>query len=182
MVKLRDVLYIPDFPHCIFSVESATTFGSTVIFSENRNELIGPNGTVFPLSRISDCITSVNWQLIQSVQRISKHGTVFLAIVIQLTFRKWKALCGQTKFHCETSVMAKQPNVRNRNPDVRATEPFELVHTDLSGPIDPIAKDGFRYAIVFTDHYSSNMFTYFLSQMLLVQQRRFWPISPHMEK
>ena len=35
---------------------------------------------------------------------------------------------------------------------------------DLSGPIDPIAKDGFRYAIVFTDHYSSNILTYFLRE------------------
>ena len=68
----------------------------------------------------------------------------------------------QSKFDCETCVMAKQPNTRNRKPDVRASEPFDLIHTDLSGPIDPIAKDGFKYAIVFTDDYSGTMFIYFL--------------------
>ena len=37
--------------------------------------------------------------------------------------------------------MAKQPNVRNCTPDVRAKEPLELIHNDLSCPIDPIGKD-----------------------------------------
>ncbi len=53
-------------------------------------------------------------------------------------------------FDCETCTLSKQTNVRNRDPDVIAEEPFQLVHTDLAGPIDPIAKDGFRYAIIFT--------------------------------
>lgn len=56
-------------------------------------------------------------------------------------------------------MRAKQPKVRNRTPDVRAKEPFELIHTDISGPIDPIAKDGFKYAIIFTDDCSDDMFT-----------------------
>ena len=61
-------------------------------------------------------------------------------------------------------MRAKQPKVRNRTPDVRAKEPFELIHTDISGPIDPIAKDGFKYAIVFTDDNSGNLLTYFLKK------------------
>eukprot|EP00794_Sanderia_malayensis_P001264 gene1264-1394_t len=69
-----------------------------------------------------------------------------------------------TKFNCETCVLTEQLNTRNRNPDVRATEPFELIHIDLSGPINPVAKDGFKYAIVFTDDYSGSMFTYFLKK------------------
>ena len=67
-------------------------------------------------------------------------------------------------FECETCVLAKEHNFRNRKPDVRATEPFELEHTNLSGPIDPIAQDGFKYAIVFTDDYSGSMFTYFIKE------------------
>ena len=69
-----------------------------------------------------------------------------------------------SKFECKTCVLAKQPESRNRKPDVRATEPFELVHTDLAGPLDPIAKDGFKYAIVFTDDFPGNIFTYFLKE------------------
>ena len=28
------------------------------------------------------------------------------------------------------------------------TYPFELVHTDLAGAIDPVAKDSFRYVLL----------------------------------
>lgn len=170
-VKLRNVLYIPDFPHCIFSVKSATTFGSTVIFSENRNELIAPNGTVFPFVEdkrlyylCKSAVSSKRSESLQTWHRILGHCNTADISKMESVVQGMKITGGQTKFDCETCVMAKQPNVRNRDPDVRATEPFELVHTDLSGPIDPIAKDGFRYAIVFTDDYSSNMFTYFLRE------------------
>ena len=65
---------------------------------------------------------------------------------------------------CQTCILSKQINTRNRGADVRATESFELVHTDLASPIDPIAKDGFRYVIIFVDDYSGCTFTYFLKE------------------
>ena len=40
--------------------------------------------------------------------------------------------------------------------------PLELVHTDLAGPIGPTSREGFRYAIIFTDDYSGVAFVYFL--------------------
>ena len=42
-----------------------------------------------------------------------------------------------SKFDCETCTLAKQLNTQNRQPDARGTYPFELVHTNLAGPIDP---------------------------------------------
>ena len=67
-------------------------------------------------------------------------------------------------FDCETCILSKQTNTHNREPDVRATKAFELVHTDLAGPINPVAKDGFKYAIIFVDDYSGCTFTYFLKE------------------
>lgn len=37
-----------------------------------------------------------------------------------------------------------------------------MVHTDLAGPIDPLSKDGHKYALSFIDDYSSAIFIYFL--------------------
>ena len=65
-------------------------------------------------------------------------------------------------FNCETCILAKQTNTRNHQPDPRATKPFELIHTDLAGPIEPVAKDGYKYAIIFTDDFSGCLSTYFL--------------------
>ena len=53
---------------------------------------------------------------------------------------------------------------RNRSPDERSKKPFECIHTDIAGPIEPAAKDGFRYAINFVDDYSGITLIYFLKQ------------------
>ena len=73
-------------------------------------------------------------------------------------------ITNQGTFDCEVCTLAKQCNTRSRESDVRATKPFELVHTDLAGPIEPAAKEGFRYAMIFTDDYSGCLFTYFLKE------------------
>ena len=61
-------------------------------------------------------------------------------------------------------ILSKMTNTRNREPDIRPTEPFELIHTDLAGPTDPAAKDGFKYARIFIDDYSGCCFTFFLKE------------------
>ena len=66
--------------------------------------------------------------------------------------------------HCSSCILGKQTKTRSRKPDPRSEIPIEFVHSDLSGPIDPVAKDGFKYAISFTDDYSSAIFIYFLKQ------------------
>ena len=68
----------------------------------------------------------------------------------------------KSDFHCETCILAKQTNIPNPDADIRAIKPFELVHTDLAGPVDPVAKDGFRYAMIFVDDFSGCSYTYFL--------------------
>ena len=69
-----------------------------------------------------------------------------------------------TKFNCETCILSKNINTYNRQPDSRATYPFQLVHTDLAGPLELVALDGFKYIINFVDDYSSCLFAYFLQQ------------------
>ena len=170
-VKLRDVLYIPNFPQCIFSVKSATTHGCKVVFSENRDELIAPNGTIFPIFQekrlyylCKSAVSSKRSESLQTWHRIFGHCNTADISQMESVVQGMKISDDKSKFDCETCVMAKQPNVRNPTPDVRVKEPFELIHTDLSGPIDPIAKDGFKYAIVFTDDNSGNLLTYFLKK------------------
>lgn len=53
------------------------------------------------------------------------------------------------------------PRVETDN-ETRATSIFELVHTDLAGPIEPTDIDGHKYALSFTDDFSIAVFVYFL--------------------
>ena len=63
---------------------------------------------------------------------------------------------------CEVCIQGKMVEERCRIPDSRATEPLEFVHCDLAGPIEPAAKEGFRYALVFADDFSGVTMLYFL--------------------
>lgn len=63
---------------------------------------------------------------------------------------------------CNICLEGKFVQTRSRESDVRAKAALDLVHTDLAGPIDPTSKDGHKYAISFTDDYSSAVFVYFL--------------------
>ena len=51
----------------------------------------------------------------------------------------------------------------NRKPDKHANGILELVHCDLAGPIDPTAREGFRYVLAFVDDYSGMIMIYLLA-------------------
>lgn len=51
---------------------------------------------------------------------------------------------------------------RNREQHVRVESVLELVQTDLAGPIGPESIDCHKYAISFTDEYTSVVFVYCL--------------------
>jgi len=56
-------------------------------------------------------------------------------------------ISGKSDFSCDVCTMGKMTQSFSRHSDVRATKPLELVHCDLCGPIQSVAKDGFKYAI-----------------------------------
>ena len=65
---------------------------------------------------------------------------------------------------CEVCTQGKMCQTRNRESDQRASAPLEFVHCDLAGPIEPVAKDGFKYALSFVDDFSGTNMIYFLRQ------------------
>ena len=75
---------------------------------------------------------------------------------------KIKEKIGTLNKNCEICIQGKFSQIRNRQPDRRAVSTFELIHTDLAGPIEPAGINGHRYAITFTDDNSGAIFVYFL--------------------
>ena len=55
---------------------------------------------------------------------------------------------------CEICIATKMTETRKRTPDKRATSPFELVHSDLSGHITNPNVADMGYAISFVCDYS----------------------------
>jgi len=63
---------------------------------------------------------------------------------------------------CEICVKSKHQRKFERKPAPRASSPFELLHSDLCGPIIPESASGARYFILYIDDFSRTTWVYFL--------------------
>ena len=84
--------------------------------------------------------------------------------------------------NCDTCIQGKMFNDRNKILDCKATKILALVHNDLAGPIQPLAKDGYKYVLDFIDDYFSLTMLYFLkhqSHTLLAIRKYLADIAPY---
>jgi len=91
-------------------------------------------------------------------------------------------ITGKTKLDCETCILGKMSQYRNRVADERASTPLELIHSDLAGPITPVAMGGFRYVMSFIDDYSGAIFLYLLqkkSDLISATERFLADVAPY---
>ena len=167
---LENALYVPSFKQNIFSVQAATEKGASVEFGKEFAKLINDDGTVFD---------------------IEKHGNLYFLNNVgspknaSYSLKEWHQIFGhcnvrdilnlenvvdgmnitnKSKFDCGVCIEGKMAQYRNREADMKANSVLELVHFDLAGPIEPMAKEGFRYALGFIDDYSGILMIYFIKQ------------------
>lgn len=164
---LRQALYIPSYPQNIFFMQAAT-----VIFKTRKNVLIQRDGTKFHihvhdrlyyLHTVNDDDKCKGWFDMQTWHEILGHCNYDDIQVLQSVVDGMEIKGSTNKtLHCEACASGKFCQTRNRDSDARAKAPLALVHTDLAGPIHPVSRGGHRYALSFTDDYSSAIFVYFL--------------------
>ena len=66
---------------------------------------------------------------------------------------------------CEGCVMGKQHRTEYpKRVAKRATEPFELVHSDVCGPLSVNSIGGSRFFVTFIDDYSRYTYVYFIER------------------
>ena len=175
---MKNVLYVPSFPQDIFSVQAAVDKGASMTFQPDSAELTYKDGTKFNIERhgrlyyikafdnvASDKINKVHVRTydVEKWHKILGHCNIRDVMELESVVHGM-GIVGRKEFDCDTCIMGKMAQYRNRDADKRATAPLELVHCDLAGPIDPVAKDGFRYAISFVDDYSGIIMVYFLKR------------------
>ena len=180
-IYLENTMYCPTFPQEIFSVKSVCKKNAKVILCNDESELILEDGTTFPISthgglfyidlvercQDKDVVNSVTKSTarhtLEEWHKILGHVNRKDIVKLETVVDDMKIL-SKKDFPCDTCILSKQVVPQSREPDERATAPLEFVHTDIAGPIEPMAKDGFRYAINFVDDYSGTCFVYFLKQ------------------
>ena len=68
----------------------------------------------------------------------------------------------QTQKDCKASVLGKmQKKPFSKQSQHRPTKPYEIVHSDVCGPMQVESKGGIRYTLIFTDDFSGYTTTYF---------------------
>ena len=167
-IVLENALYIPSYKQNIFSVQAAVKKGANVNFSPNSAELIAPDGTSFDIKQSGRLYYLNSLSSSEKVSRDSKdwhkvmgHCNAHDVLALENVVDGMK-ISDKSDFNCEICTLGKMPQFRSRKPDKKASKLFELVHCDLAGPIEPVAREGFKYCLMFVDDFSGIQMVYFL--------------------
>src|SRR5439155_1827611 len=91
----------------------------------------------------------------------SRLGHISLDRIQALAKAGHITITDNTKELCASCEPAKSKQQISREPQRRATAPFERIHTDVLGPVTIPSLAGYRYALIFIDDYSRYRWIYF---------------------
>ena len=164
---LKNVLYIPSFDKNILSIQAVTENGAKVEFKPNSATLntqgttfeIHKKGKLYYLNNI--CSPKKVMLSLEDWHKIMGHCNVDDILKFEVNIEGMQ-LTDRNKFKCEICPQAKMSQLQNRLLNICATKILEIIHVDLAGPIDLIAKDSFKYVLGCIDDYSGLIVTYML--------------------
>ena len=165
-VILQNALCIPTYKQDILSVQSVTENGASVYFSKGSAKLQTHNGNVFNIKKTGklyfvNTVKSVKSHTLHDWHNILGHCNVKDVLKLENVADGIK-ITSKDNFDCSVCAEGKMCEYRNYEADRRATEPLQLVHTDLAGPVATASREGAKYAITFVDDFSGLITVYFL--------------------
>lgn len=195
--QLRNALFMPSYPHDIFSVARAANGGATITFRKGDCTMITKDGSRFDIHEKGnlyylptvDVSTDDQCKVCHDIQtwhEILGHCNYEDVRKLQSVVKgmEIKGCLGKPDQLCEVCTQGKCTETRNREPDAKAKQRLELVHTDLTGPMPTPSMEGHKYAQSFTDDYSGTIFVYFLkskSDTVAATERFLADIAPYGE-
>ena len=157
-----DALYIPSYPHNIFSVARAINRGATITFKKEDNHMVTKDGSRFDIhkSQILFYLPTVEINVDQCKQCVCHDVQTWHEILVHCIYEDVQQLQGIVEgmeikggavrpAFCEVCTQGKFTQTRNREPDSKAKKPLELLHTDLAGPMRTPSIDGHKYTVFY---------------------------------
>lgn len=166
-VKLYDVK--GNVQDVIFSVPAAIDKGASITLGKDAKTFRAPNGTRFSIKQqgrlfyLNNVSSQINATTLMEWHKIMGHCNFNDLCKLQSVVEGMK-IVDDRQCECVICTQGKMCQFQSRRPDERAKEPLEFVHCDLVGPINPVAKDGFKYALTFVDDHTGINMLYFLKQ------------------
>lgn len=166
-----EALYVPSFRSSLLSIELlAESQPLTYIDWEWRmdGELIGErrDGVKYFLGRALQLAIPSEVPFATTLdlwhQRLAHLNKPALKLLLDRDQYSIPANASDPGSFCVTCVRAKHQRKIIRQPVLRTTQPFQLVHSDLGGPITPVSYANSRYFILYIDDYSRYTWVFFL--------------------
>lgn len=140
--QLQYITYMPSYPHNIFLVARATNGGAIITSKKRDSHMVTKDGIMIDIHESCDLIIYKLLRILTSVRCI-KPGMKFWATVTIKTFKNYSVVKGmQIKGNtgkpaqvCEVCIQGKFTQSTNSEPDNKAKEPLQWVHTDLAVPM-----------------------------------------------
>ena len=176
-IALHDVLYLPDLDKNLLSVRAMTKLGAYVDFEGNlcrisRNSrllAVGQmQGKLYILKVVPDERVNIARENIDMQWWHCRFGHLGMDNVSKLVISKLveEMDCNEKaerKSVCEPCVMGKQHRTPYpKGESTRANEVFEVVHSDVCGPMSVSSHGGSQYFVTFIDDYSRYTHVYFI--------------------
>ena len=182
-VRLTDVMYVPKLDGKLLSVSALPSRGVVVQFDQDHATISVKESVVTVITKVGRLFA---WQVGRAVTDTVNSATIGLSADCSKDL--WhsrlghvsdaklnmisKACNGVPNFNhkvekasslcsgCVRGKMATSPFSHTSGSDVKTRVPFDLVHSDVMGPIKPVSKGGSKYIVTFIDDHSRMVFVY----------------------
>lgn len=186
ILQLKNVLYTPGLGPNLISVSSITKNGYEVRFFEKGCHVVNEKGKIicsgtqmnklylldtantFETAQFSTARGNVDntllWHLRMShlnVSDVNKLPNAAEGVTIETK---------SDNIRCTHCAEGKQTRLPFNKVGSRATQPLELIHSDLCGPMEHLSVSGMKYFITFVDDYTRMFHVYFLKDKLNISE------------
>ena len=177
-ISLRNVLYLPELDKNLLSVYAMIKLGATVMFEGNKCK-ISRNSKLLAVGDIQGKLYKLrigheHVNIAKDASNSSLHlwhcrfghlGMNNVRKLLNGDLVKGMSDVNENISFCEGCMMGKQHRCSYPKDDhYRANQPFELVHSDVCGPMSVNSFGGSRYYITFIDDYSRYTYIYFIKK------------------
>lgn len=173
VIQVRNVLYVPSLTTNLLSVSQMAKNGCEIKFEkdsckiyQNRKLILtasqhnnmyvlkDSSGTSALLSKVDEHDINLWHQRMGHLNFIDLQKIVDSAEGVEIS-KKGNQIC-------TICMEGKMSRVPFKNTGTRASEPLQLIHTDLCGPMETSSVGGAKYYVTFIDDYSRKVYVYFM--------------------
>ncbi|KNZ62497.1 hypothetical protein VP01_1263g6 [Puccinia sorghi] len=176
-ISLQNCLYVPDIVINLVSPGCLDGKGCSVIsqggrFKVKQGDRLVMKGSVknnlfsidepIAVGNTPKGLTTTHTSLLQEIHESYGHASIGR---IEHLIPKSISQSEKSNFKCKSCILSKITKQPLKNTSTSASKPFEKLHLDLIGPIDPESREHHRYILTIIDNFSG-----YLAGFLLVKK------------